>query len=220
MKHILCFGDSNTHGYIPGGGRYDESTRWTGLLARNLGRNYCIHEEGLNGRTTSLEDPYEPYRNAMDYIIPCLKTHEPLDLTIVMLGSNDMKRHFQPTAEKIAVALRKLVRIILDVSQAPVLLVSPILLGDKISDSLFGDSFPRSSVSISHQLGPALAAVAKDLDVHFLDAATVADPSDRDGLHLEAEGHYKLAEAFTEKVFEILEPKSPFEPTSGIRRLP
>lgn len=205
MKHILCFGDSNTHGYIPGGGRYDENTRWTGLLARNLGEGYRIHEEGLNGRTTSLEDPYEPYRNAMDYIIPCLKTHEPLDLTIVMLGSNDMKKHFYPTVDKIADALRELTRIILDVSQAPVLLVSPIFLGDRMSDSPFADSFSPDSISISHRLGTALTAVAEELGVYFLDAATIADPSERDSLHLEAEGHRKLADAFTGKIREILE---------------
>ena len=204
MKHILCFGDSNTHGYIPGGGRYDVNTRWTGLLARSLGDGYCIHEEGLNGRTTSLEDPYEPYRNAMEYIIPCLKTHEPLDLTIVMLGSNDLKKHFHPTVEKIVGALKDLTKIILDVSQAPVLLVSPILLGKEISHSLFADSFSHSSISISRQLGASLASVAKELGVYFLDAATIADPSERDGLHLEVEGHRKLADAFADKVLEIL----------------
>ena len=106
MKHLLCFGDSNTHGYIPGGGRYDDNTRWPRLLARNLGEDFLVYEEGLNGRTSSMEDPFKPYKNAMDYIIPCLMTHEPLDLTILMLGSNDMKQYFSPSIEKITSGLR------------------------------------------------------------------------------------------------------------------
>lgn len=52
MKHILCYGDSNTHGYIPGGGRYDDDTRYTGILAKLLGSDYRIIEEGLNSRTS------------------------------------------------------------------------------------------------------------------------------------------------------------------------
>ena len=91
MKHILCYGDSNTHGYIPGGGRYDDDTRYTGILAKLLGSDYRIIEEGLNSRTSSFDDPFEPYKNGMDCLIPCLDSHKPLDLTILMLGSNDMK---------------------------------------------------------------------------------------------------------------------------------
>lgn len=204
MKHILCFGDSNTHGYIPGGGRYDDNTRWTRLLAKNLGDNYLIHEEGLNGRTSFFEDPFDPYKNAMDYIIPCLQTHDPLDLTIVMLGSNDMKDYFSPSVEKIAFGLHELTKIILEVSQAPVLLVSPILLGDNMKESPFADSFPASSLAISRQLGSRLYTLAKELGVYFLDAATIANPSPRDSLHLEPEGHRQLANAFTNKVLDIL----------------
>ena len=204
MKHLLCFGDSNTHGYIPGGGRYDDNTRWPRLLARNLGEDFLVYEEGLNGRTSSMEDPFKPYKNAMDYIIPCLMTHEPLDLTILMLGSNDMKQYFSPSIEKITSGLRSLTKIILDISEAPVLLVSPIHLGDKMAQSPFADSFQASSVALSHQLGPALSIVAEQLGAHFLDAAAVAEPSPEDSLHLAAEGHRRLADATTKKVQQLL----------------
>ena len=100
MKHILCYGDSNTHGYIPGGGRYDDDTRYTGILAKLLGSDYRIIEEGLNSRTSSFDDPFEPYKNGMDCLVPCLDSHKPLDLTILMLGSNDMKVYFSPSVEK------------------------------------------------------------------------------------------------------------------------
>ena len=96
MKNILCFGDSNTYGLIPFGGRLDEHTRWTRVLSSLLGKDYWIHEEGLNGRTTGLDDPVWPGRNALDYLDLCLETHEPLDLTILMLGTNDLKICFSP----------------------------------------------------------------------------------------------------------------------------
>ena len=115
-----------------------------------------------------------------------------------------MKDYFSPSVEKIADGLRKLTLQILDVSQAPVLLVSPILLGDEMANSPFADSFPASSLTISHRLGSTLFSVAKELGVYFLDAATIANPSPRDSLHLEPEGHRQLANAFTRKVLDIL----------------
>lgn len=204
MKHILCFGDSNTHGFIPYGGRYNDDTRWTRLLANNLGSDYLVIEEGLNSRTTSLEDPFSPYKNAMDYIVPCLKTHEPLDLIIVMLGSNDMKSYFSPSLEKIVAGIRGLLEVIFEYSEAPVLLVSPIHLGDNMKQSPFADTFTDEAIAISHKLGPAYEQVAQELGIHFMDAASIAEPSPKDSLHLEPEGHRQLAEAFTRKILEIL----------------
>lgn len=204
MKHILCFGDSNTHGFIPFGGRYDDRTRWTRLLANNLGNDYLVIEEGLNSRTTSLEDPFSPYKNAMDYIVPCLKTHEPLDLIIVMLGSNDMKSYFSPSLKKIVSGIRGLLTVITRETPAPILLVSPIFLGDNMKASPFADTFSEEAIALSHQLGPAYCQLAKEFGCYFMDAALIAQPSPKDSLHLEPEGHQQLAEAFTKKIVEIL----------------
>ncbi len=203
MKHILCYGDSNTHGYNPSGGRYDDNTRWTRRLAKLLGDDYLILEEGLNSRTSSLDDPLAPYKNGMDFIVPCIETHKPIDLTILMLGSNDMKQRFAPSVEKIADSLHRLTKTILDVSEAPVLLVSPIHLGDNMENSEFASSFPQASVTISHELGDALEKVAQHLHVSFLNAADYAQPSQEDSLHLTAEGHAALANAFYKKIQEM-----------------
>lgn len=115
-----------------------------------------------------------------------------------------MKQYFSPSIEKITDSLRSLTKIILDVSGAPVLLVSPIYLGDKMAQSPFADSFPPSSVSLSHQLGAALSIVAEQLGAYFLDASAIAEPSPEDSLHLAAEGHRRLADAITKKVQQIL----------------
>ncbi len=203
MKHILCYGDSNTHGYNPAGGRYDDNTRWTRQLANLLGSDYLILEEGLNSRTSSLDDPLAPYKNGMDFIVPCIETHKPIDLTILMLGSNDMKQRFAPSVEKITDSLHRLTKTILDVSEAPVLLVSPIHLGDNMENSEFASSFPQASIRISHELGSALEKVAVHLGVAFLNAADYAKPSWEDSLHLTAEGHHALANAFYHKIKEM-----------------
>lgn len=203
MKHILCFGDSNTYGFNPAGGRYDDDTRWTRVLAGLLGNGYQILEEGLNSRTTALDDPYEPYRNAMDYIIPCLQTHAPLDLTILMLGTNDLKEYFHPSVEKICRRLRQLTELILDVSQAPVLLVSPVPLGRSSPGDPCALLYPPHSVDVSLGLGAGLKQTAEELGVPFMDAAQYVSADPADHVHLSPESHHILAEVFADKIREL-----------------
>ena len=107
MKTILCYGDSNTWGCIPLTGahpprRYGPAQRWPGVLRRELGNGFWIVEEGLNGRTTVWDDPLEPFRSGKELLVPCLLTHQPIDLVIVMLGTNDLKIRFGVGARDIA----------------------------------------------------------------------------------------------------------------------
>lgn len=116
MKHILCFGDSNTWGYIPGSGgqRYDLDQRWTGILQQELGVGTRVIEEGLNGRTTLWEDPTVPLRRSgLAWLPACLDSHRPLDLVVLMLGTNDLKVQFALTPEEIAFGAARLVREVL-----------------------------------------------------------------------------------------------------------
>ena len=120
-KHIVCFGDSNTHGYCgdpadfdgapqPGGAmRYSEASRWPRLLQKALGDEYLIIEEGLNGRTTVFEDPYRRGWDGASYIQPCLMSHKPVELLILMLGTNDAKEWYGATAERICAGMEYLV---------------------------------------------------------------------------------------------------------------
>ena len=106
---ILCFGDSNTFGYIPGrGGRYDRHTRWPGRLQELLGSAYQVIEEGLCGRTTAFDDVTEPGRSGLDRIRDAVEKNEPLELLIIMLGCNDCKAQFQASAEDITKVLERL----------------------------------------------------------------------------------------------------------------
>ena len=99
MRTILCFGDSNTWGDPPGGnGRFAWHERWTGILQDSLGNGFRVIEEGLCGRTTCFDDPFSPNRNGLAYLTVALETHCPLDLLIIMLGTNDLKANFNLSA--------------------------------------------------------------------------------------------------------------------------
>ena len=102
-KTVLCYGDSNTYGYIPETGmRYPKEIRYPGKLQLLLGDDYLVIEEGCNGRTTIHDDPEDGWKNGLDYLKPCLNSHKPVDIVILMLGSNDLKDTFHLSAEEIA----------------------------------------------------------------------------------------------------------------------
>ena len=106
--NILCFGDSNTHGYNPKDTtRFEKNIRWTGILQNLLGEKDYVIEEGLSGRTTVFEDPINEGLCGLNYIVPCLMTHEPVDLLIIMLGTNDTKERFGANADVISLGLTR-----------------------------------------------------------------------------------------------------------------
>ena len=115
-KRILCFGDSNTWGYVPGSkhNRYPSNVRWTGILQNMLGSFFEIIEEGLNSRGIINGDkrPGKEGRSGMEYIVPCLDTHDPLDFIIVFLGTNELKSELNLTSEDIGENLRILINTI------------------------------------------------------------------------------------------------------------
>lgn len=135
-RTVLCFGDSNTYGSIPGvaGGRYDREIRWSGVLARELGDGWRVIEEGLPGRTTVFDDPLSPYRRAADYLPPCLGSHAPLDVAIIFLGTNDLKARFAAGPTDIAGGLAVLAQTAL-ASTPHVLLLGLPRLGAELSPS-------------------------------------------------------------------------------------
>lgn len=210
MKNILCFGDSNTWGYNPvTHDRYDLKDRWTGIVQTRLGNEYRIIEEGLNGRTTVWPDPIEGYKSGREYLIPCIETHKPLDLVIIMLGTNDLKKRFSLSAYDIAAGVSSLVdeagksRCGINGSAPQVLLISPIIVGD-LTDSWLSDMFGGENASaVSRQFSSHYSRIAESYGCHFLDAALFAEPSPSDGIHLDREGHQKIGEAIAGKIKSI-----------------
>lgn len=212
MKNVLCYGDSNTWGWDPETqGRFPADVRWTGVLRKELGSGYRVIEEGLNGRTTVWDDPIEGYKNGKEYLIPCLESQKPLDLVIIMLGTNDLKKRFSLSAYDIAAGAGVLAEIAMksgagyNGNPPKVLLMSPILVGD-IHNSEFAEMFDyESSVERSKKFAEHYKRVADELGCEFLNAADFASPSPIDAIHFEAAEHKKLGEAVARKVKEILE---------------
>ncbi len=206
-KHIVCYGDSNTWGCIPRwkdsllpSERYDEETRWPCVMASELGAGYHVIEEGLGGRTTIYDDTQELYKRGIDYLLPCLLTHRPLDLVIIMLGTNDMKHRFNLLPVDIANGAAELGKLVERYDYGPeypvpkVLLVCPIELGEGIENSIF-TGFSSDAVSVSRQLPPFYEKHAANHNWLYFNAASVAQPSKKDMLHMEKEDHLALAAA-------------------------
>ena len=200
-KHIVCLGDSNTHGYCAdpndcadGGDRYNEHERWTCLLQSALGDDYLILEEGLSGRTSVFSDPLHESMDAVSVAYSILMTHEPVDLLIIMLGTNDTKERFAANAPAIAVGMERLIKKCKSVecwgNHAPnILVVCPPPLGQGFHDEVMGNGCVDKSVALPEYL----KAVAERNNVHYLDAAA-CEFNDVDFTHLTRRGHKQLAE--------------------------
>lgn len=208
VRTVLCFGDSNTWGWDPTTQeRFPEDVRWPGVCRRVLGSEYRIIEEGLNGRTTVWDDPIEGHKNGKTYLIPCLESHRPLDLVIIMLGTNDLKTRFSVTAYDIALSAGALADIVLASEaghhgQPPrVLLIAPPPLG-RLSE--FADMYVGAEAK-SRTLGETFRRVADEFGYRLLDASELVVCSDVDGVHLEAPQHQRLGEAVAGVVRSILE---------------
>lgn len=206
MKQILCFGDSNTFGYIPEiHGRYPWGERWTSILNEDLGIDkYRVIEEGLVGRTTIFEDPLRDGRCGVRSLPNILESHTPVDLVIIMLGTNDCKTVYGASAEVIGKGISKLIgQIRENTKTSEILIISPIHLGNHVWQGEYDPEFSVESVNVSEKLSSVYQKVCKKENVHFLDAAIYAKPSEEDQEHLNAEGHRLLSKAVLNKVYEI-----------------
>ena len=210
MRSVLCFGDSNTHGQIPGGTpleRYGPKQRWPGVMAGELGTNWHIVEEGLSGRTTVRDDPIEgPHKNGRTYLWPCLQSHTILDLIIIMLGTNDLKARFNQPASEVAMGIGCLIYDIKELAPGPggtvpeIMIVAPPPMRDDIKEweAIFSGAQKKS-----HELALQFEIVADSLEVHFFDAGSVVDCDPMDGFHINQDAHEKLGLALAREVESI-----------------
>ncbi|MFD6455731.1 GDSL-type esterase/lipase family protein, partial [Nocardia sp. NPDC060220] len=202
-----CFGDSNTFGQpAEGRGRWPADVRWTGRLQQRLGSGYAVIEEGLGGRTTDLNDPDRDDRNGRAYFQPCLRSHSPLDMVVVMLGNNDLKTKFGREPDAVATALEGYIDNVERTAWTrtgavpAVLLVSPIHIdANQPGFSEQSSEYDDDSVRKSRELGGAIRRVATRRGVLFADAATVGCPG-IDGVHLSRDSHEQVSRLIAEKI--------------------
>ena len=210
MKRILCFGDSNTWGNISGTpDRFDPEVRWTGVLQNELGGDYLVIEEGYNGRTVVMPDLVEGRLSGIDYFRPCLDSQSPLDLVILMLGTNDLKIRFGLEAESIAFGFHRYLDALMTTpmmgERPKVLLVSPILIDESYKgNAVFHGMFGEDGVERSKELAPVYRRFAEENGLGFLDAAEYGSASPVDGIHMAADDHRRLGRAMAGKVREII----------------
>ncbi len=209
-RTILCYGDSNTFGH-PGDatGRYPRSVRWTGRLQALLGGEYYVIEEGMNGRTTVWDDPIEPFRNGMATLIPSLISHMPIDLVIMALGVNDLKKRFDVTPYDIFASMKLMVETIQNTQagvcfQPPEILLLPPApirdVGNKKFSQLYAGGFEKTPEVVSYY--KELAELKK---IEFLDPTDKIEVSEYDGIHLTKESHEVLAGLLANKIKSIFD---------------
>jgi lysophospholipase L1-like esterase len=215
MKTILCFGDSNTWGFDPTSittafpARHPIDVRWTGVLARELGPDFRIIEEGQNGRTTVHHDPFNVARRGLDYLPACLESHKPIDLVVMMLGSNDLKAVFNVPPSEVASGAGVLARMIVTSQAGPdnrapqLLLLCPPPVGNLSHLPLLADKIQNGSAR-SRMLPTHFEALAKAFGCGYLNTQDIVTPSHHDGIHLDASEHQKLGLAIAAKVRSLV----------------
>ena len=213
MKNVLFFGDSNTWGYDPEtGGRYPLELRWTTIAAKLLGEGYHCVAAGLNGRTTVFDDPWKDCRNGKTALDIELQSHKPLDLVVIMLGTNDLKfgdahRSARGMETLAAMTLRANERFSTSSPVFPqgakLLIVSPILIHERYENNEENDLMPDGHEE-SKRFAELYKAVADKFGTYFLDAAQYAYPTDIDCQHMTVQGHLALGTAIADKIRSIL----------------
>lgn len=214
-KHIVCLGDSNTHGYCADPtdcadstlARFNEEERWTCLLQKALGDDYLVVEEGLSGRTTVFQDPLYEGLDALSYLYPCLKSHEPVALLIIMLGTNDVKERIGANPYAISLGMRRLIQKAKTVDcwgpegKPNILVIAPPPIEDGIVNSPLDDEMGHGALEKSKQVPHYLRRVASEEGVHFLNAAELGAAFNQvDFMHLTRASHAVLADALTEYI--------------------
>lgn len=214
-KTILCNGDSLTWGFNPAGGeefqRFDRTDRWTRRLEADLGAGYHVIEEGLNVRTTVFDDPVLGGMSGLADLPNTLKRHMPIDLVVIMLGSNDLKRRFCVTAEEIA---RGLGRLLEHISKSPsgpgggppkILVLIPPIIGDvsgTFTEPLFDG---KNALAQSLHLRDTYPPVAAQFGAYCFDTAQITESGKIDGLHFDADQLEPIAKGIAPQIRAIFE---------------
>jgi lysophospholipase L1-like esterase len=207
MPVTVAFGDSNTWGFDPAtGARFSRAKRWPIVMQHELGPDFEVIAEGLGGRTTVHDDPIMPYRSGAEALPPCLMSHTPVDLVILALGCNDLKKRFSVSAFDIAEGAARLIFLARaygegsDGGAPKILLIAPPPLA-KLTG--YAEMF-EGGTEKSRLLGQRFAEIARQEGVAFLDAGAVIHCSDLDGIHYEADQHALLGRAAAEAVRRAL----------------
>ncbi len=207
-KSILCYGDSITWGYDPkDGSRLTPENRWPRVLEDALHGRARVVEEGLNARTVATDEPSRPNRNGLAMLPPLLEAHAPLDIVIIMLGTNDSAPCYRLTAGEIAMDCAALIRAVIAGPAAPggaaprTILVAPPPLGPLSAEMAL---FYAGGEATARGLAATYRTIAESHGALFFDAGQVSQASSADGVHLNPQGQRALGLALKELAERLL----------------
>ena len=199
-KRIVCFGDSNTWGYDAENlKRFPKNERWTGILAKLLGNEFEVVEEGLCGRTSVVDDPLFEGLNGFNYISPCLMSHSPVELVIIMLGTNDTKERFNLTSHNIAQGIARLTEKVntieagVDGRSPKVIVIAPPPIGKGYLETDIAKSMGIDCDIKSREMEAHLKELLKLQKIELIETADIVSMNKIDYMHLDRKGHLHLA---------------------------
>lgn len=195
MKKILCFGDSNTFGFIPlNGQRYSKNARWSGILAQELGVDFVVVEDGLNNRTAFNPNPQSKRHCAISALKEAIK--QDFDIVILQIGINDSQFIYNTTEKSLEEGMSTLVEIIKNYNpETKIVLLSPNIIQKQILKSSFSALFDETSIEKSKYYSKVYKKISEKYNIEFLDLEKIVKTSDIDGLHYEPVEHKKIAQA-------------------------
>lgn len=204
-KTVLLYGDSFIWGLNPvDAKRYDYKDRIGGLLQAKLGEDYRVVEEGHRGRTMFGENGWFPERNGLEQFGPIFASHLPVDVLVIMLGTNDLNSKTNHSPQQIAASLNDYDKKIdywcnfMKYDKPEVIVIAPPEIEDASLD-LFKEIFAGSSEKIG-PLAAELESKSKELGYKFIDSREVFKSAGNDGIHVSPDQNHNLANKLAEHI--------------------
>ena len=205
MKKILCYGDSNVYGFVPGTcGRYDKNSRWSGILEQYLEQGYEIIEEGMNNRTGFFTNPEGLKQSGGEYLSIYLQNHKNIDICILALGTNDAQRFYNLTKESASNGLKNLINAIRNTNKkTQIIIIPPVKITSNILKSGFSLMFNQNSIEKIQNIFTVFEQSAKENNCLYFDFNEYVSPSEIDGLHYTKESHEIIAKELAEFILAL-----------------
>ena len=205
MKKILCYGDSNTFGFNPkNGGRYDKTTRWSGILSDLLKEKYEVIEEGMNNRTGFFKNPEGLKQSGGEYLSIYLQNHKDIDICLLSLGTNDALIFYPLDKTSTEKGLQNLTSEIIKTNfKTKVVIIPPVKITKDLLHSGFAVIFNKDSIKKIQNTFPAFEEFAKANNYYYFDFNKFTSPSQIDGIHYTKESHKIIAAKLAEFILTI-----------------
>ena len=196
MKKILCYGDSNTYGFIPQTcGRYDKNSRWSGILSELLDEDFEIIEEGMNNRTGFFKNPEGLKQSGGEYLSIYLQNRKDIDICMLALGTNDAQFFYRLNEQNCNKGIENLINSVKKANpNTKIIIIPPVKITQNILNSMFSMMFNQKSIETIQQVFNVFEQTAKENNCLYFDFNEFVEPSTTDGLHYSRESHKIIAE--------------------------